>query len=89
MKATATVKCGTFTESFDVNNVSVWYDRVCSHQVSEESIGHLLNEAARSGRMTYDTVTGSIDAFDSTPLYTNGQKSVIELKVNGVQIWNK
>lgn len=32
---------------------------------------------------------GKIDAFDDTPLYTNGQFSVNELVYNGTLVWSK
>lgn len=36
------------------------------------------------------TKDGEIDAFEDTPLYTNGQKSVIAIKSNtGELIWEK
>lgn len=76
----------------EVKEISVWINNECDHPVCEESIAALLEEAGKSGRMQIyisenDKIDGSIDAFDCTPLYTNGQVSVCILELGSEIIW--
>ena len=64
-----------------VNIISTWIDRSCKHNVNEESINALLKDAKTSGKMQIYP-NGTIDAFSDTPLYTNGQLSVMHLELN-------
>ena len=89
MKAIVKTKDGmNLEQTFEVKSISVWYDKVCNHTVNERSISELLKEVKSSNMMTYGP-KGSVDAFDSTPLYSNGQKNVVELIVDGVTVWKK
>lgn len=72
----------------EVTSISVWIDGKCNHCVNDESVSALLKEAKMSGKMYIyicdnKEIDGNIDAFGSTPLYTNGQLRVKKLIYNG------
>lgn len=71
-----------------VTGISVWIDRTCNHNVNNESLAGLLASANATKRMQVYP-DGKIDAFDSTPLYIYGQRTVIELLKDGISIWKK
>lgn len=78
----------------EVTSISVWIDGRCGHQINDKSVSALLKEANKSGKMQIYIcdnmkLDGKIDAFDDTPLYTNGQFSVNELVYNGTLVWSK
>jgi len=76
-----------------VNTVSVWIGREVEHIPTPESISALVSEAQKSGQMQIyygDYSPGKIDAFDGTPLFTNGQESVrVLLDENGTELWRR
>lgn len=87
MNVTARICDHTNTSKIvDVKIINVWIGRENRHHVCHKSICALLEEAKVSGRITVDE-DGSLDAYDSTPLYTNGQKSVRGLYVEEELIW--
>jgi len=74
-----------------VESISVWIDKVSTHPVNEKSLKELLKQVALSGKMSIyasGEFTGQIDACSDTPLYTNGQLSVLALSIGSVMIWN-
>lgn len=78
----------------EVASISVWINGKCEHRVDDESVSALLSEARKSGKMQIyicdnKKMDGDIDAFGSTPLYTNGQLSVNELIYNGNVVWSR
>tara|TARA_R110000772_G_scaffold35637_4_gene85801 strand:+ start:20518 stop:21030 length:513 start_codon:yes stop_codon:yes gene_type:complete len=81
----------------EINSISVWINKYgqrpqCTHKPSKESIGALLADAIKSGRIvayTSGESEGNIDAFEGTPLYTNGQENVKQLIFNGKIIWGE
>lgn len=86
MKVTATTIDGlNIADNFEVKRVAVWIGREVLHEVSQESIDALLKKAKESGRLTISQ-TGRIDAFEETPNYTGGQRSVNELYIDGQKI---
>lgn len=78
----------------EVTSISVWINGKCRHCVNDESVSTLLKEAKKSGKIQIyicdnKKMDGNIDAFGSTPLYTNGQFSVNELIYNGNAVWSR
>ena len=78
----------------EVLSISVWITNKCNHSVNDESVSALIEEAKKSGKMQIyicdnKKLDGKIDAFDGTPLYTNGQLSVYELIYNGNVVWSR
>lgn len=78
----------------EVTSISVWINGKCGHRVDDESVSALLEEAGKSGKMQIyicdnKKMDGNIDAFGSTPLYTNGQLSVNKLIYNGNVVWSR
>ena len=78
----------------EVTSISVWITGRCRHCVNDESVSALLKEAKKSGKIQIyicddKKMDGNIDAFGSTPLYTNGQFSVNELIYNGNAVWSR
>lgn len=78
----------------EVLSISVWIANKCNHSVNDESVSALIEEAKKSGKMQIyicdnKKLDGKIDAFDGTPLYTNGQLSVYELIYNGNVVWSR
>ena len=78
----------------EVTSISVWINEKCRHCVNDESVSALLKEAKKSGKIQIyicgnKKMDGNIDAFGSTPLYTNGQFSVNELIYNGNAVWSR
>ena len=78
----------------EVSLISVWINGRCGHCVNDESVSALLKEAKKSGKIQIyicdnKKMDGNIDAFGSTPLYTNGQFSVNELIYNGNAVWSR
>lgn len=60
----------------EVTSISVWINGKCRHCVNDESVSALLKEAKKSGKIQIyicdnKKMDGNIDAFGSTPLYTN------------------
>lgn len=83
-----------YTYEKEVTSISVWINGRCGHRVNDESVAALLNEAKETNKMQIyicdnNKLDGKIDAFDGTPLYTNGQLSVNELIYNGIVIWSR
>lgn len=71
-----------------VKKVSTWINKESTHNVSQKSLESLLKDFSLSNNISiyYDKENkyyGTIDAFDSTPLYTNGQEKVKEIFING------
>ena len=83
------------TKEIPVTSISAWIDRNSDHSVSATSINALLEYAKKSGQMQIysncivESLDGKIDAYDGTPLYTNGQESVRELILDGKTIWKR
>lgn len=76
-------------KEIEINKVSMWIDRECTHSPNNEIIKSLIDASNKSGKMTI-TQRGEIDAFGSTPLYTDGQRSVIAIKNNTSELmWEK
>jgi hypothetical protein len=83
------IRCHKATE---VTKISVWIDRTSEHKVNEQSINALLDESKKSKQMQcyiYGSLTGDIDAFDGTPLFTNGAESVGWLELDGKIIYRR
>jgi hypothetical protein len=76
-------------KKLEINKINIWIDRTLKHDPSDEIISALIDASNKSGKMTI-TEDGGIDAFNETPLYTNGQRTVIAIKDNnGELIWEK
>lgn len=78
----------------EVLSISVWIDNKCDHSISDESISALIAQANKSGMMQIyicdnKNLDGNVDAFNGTPLYTNGQLSVNELIYNETVVWSR
>lgn len=76
-------------KEIEINKISMWIGSDLKRNPNKENIQLLIDASVESGKMTI-TKDGEIDAFEDTPLYTNGQKSVIAIKSNtGELIWEK
>jgi hypothetical protein len=63
-------------------------------ELSQFALQALLEEVEETGQMqVYDSdfksIDGHLDANPSTPLYTNGQKTVIALIVDEKMVWQR
>ncbi len=74
-----------------VETISVWIDHTVNHLPNQSSLNALLKQAKKSGRMHIyycdGILNGTIDAFESTPLYSNGARAVEALELDGRVIW--
>ena len=90
MKLTAQTFDGMNINSvIEVTAIASWMDRSCHHPVTEASLASLIQDAQQSGQMNIYQQSGEIDGFDGTPLYTNGQLSVRELRLDGSAVWTR
>lgn len=75
----------------EVTKISVWIGLKNEHEPDNiEAIKALVNEAMKSRKMQIYSggqFHGDIDAYDGTPLYTNGQVNVERLVYDGKVIW--
>ncbi len=90
MKIFAITKNGlNISTTVEIKQICVWLNGICDHSVNNETLKLLIEQYDYSSKMTI-TKEGKIDSFDETPLYTNGQESVIRIEdFNGSLIWNK
>ena len=83
------------TDEVKVKSISVWINRNVNHTVNDESINELIKKGNESGQMHIyqyciaESLEGRINATEGTALYTNGQKTVDKLLLNGIEIWNR
>lgn len=90
MKLTAQTFDGMNINSvIEVTAIATWMDRSCRHPVTEASLASLIQDAEESGQMNINKKSGEIDGFDGTPLYTNGELSVRELRLDGSVVWKR
>ena len=70
-----------------VRELVYWKDHICRHPVTWDNLLYFMSLAYKSNQITYDHDSGSIDPFDDTPLFTNGQVTCCAVLINEVKIW--
>ena len=78
--------------SIPVKSINVWIDKNCNHPVNDNSIAALLKQAQESNQMQVyygNHLHGHIDAFNGTPLFSNGQRIVTKLEIDNQIVWQR
>ncbi|MBS3778677.1 MAG: hypothetical protein KGY50_05255 [Candidatus Thermoplasmatota archaeon] len=81
-----------YKKQLPVQQIDVWMNGKVNHSINQQSLSALLEQAKHSNQMQiYENgpLDGIIDAFDGTPLFTNGQVSVVKLQADGFVVWQK
>ncbi len=77
-----------------VKKIAVLIDRKWLHSINAESVEYLIKEAEKYNMVQIyhcpnSILDGRIDACPETPLYSNGQRDVYSLELDGKIIWKR